>query len=383
MEKTPPKSLIDSDIFSEIFKGSSQGILVAEKATEKILYANKAICSMLGYSETELLSLMLMDIHPESHAGAVRMMIESLLKGRYRTARHFPLKMKDRNLFYADIDSSYIKHNGSEYIVGFFSDETESFKKELRVKDMLRDIEAIFSNIPYPVMITDADNNIINYNQQMKNLTGMGKKTIKGLKCWEVFHGRECSKPPFGCPYRHMLESGSVETTEIYLEGPGGYYLVSCTPVCSESGKVERVIHVAADITERKKLELELKELIAVHKETADTLEAVFDAIPDILGIQDTQQNIIRYNKAGYEFLKAKPRDVKGKKCWELIERDKPCEECATREALKTKKPAKIIKYLENQGIWIDARSYPVFDDKGNIIRILEHIRDITDSIGK
>ncbi len=105
---------------------------------------------------------------------------------------------------------------------------------------------------------------------------------------------------------------------------------------------------------------------------------SVFNAVPDILGIQDTQHGVIRYNDAGYRFLNTDPVGVRGKKCFQLLGRNEPCSECATSETYRTKQPAKLEKYVESLGAWMDVRSYPLFDQEGNLKGIVEHLRDIT-----
>jgi len=114
-------------------------------------------------------------------------------------------------------------------------------------------------------------------------------------------------------------------------------------------------------------------------KESSALLGAVFNVIPDILGIQDAEHGVEKYNQAGHEFLKCSHIDTKGKKCFQLINREKPCDNCATAIAIDTKKPARVEKYLEDRGIWIDARSYPVLDEDGRVVKVVEHLRDITE----
>jgi PAS domain S-box-containing protein len=115
------------------------------------------------------------------------------------------------------------------------------------------------------------------------------------------------------------------------------------------------------------------------ENEMAQALFAsVFNAVPDILGIQDTRHGIIRYNDAGYRFLHCDPAGVKGKKCFQLIGRNEPCTQCATSETYQTKQPAQLEKYVESLGVWMDVRSYPLFDHEGNLTGIVEHLRDIT-----
>ncbi|MFO7897367.1 MAG: PAS domain S-box protein, partial [Candidatus Cloacimonadales bacterium] len=42
-------------------------------------------------------------------------------------------------------------------------------------------------------------------------------------------------------------------------------------------------------------------------------------------------------------------------------------------------KSAKVERFLPRQNIWVDARAYPIYDDQGKIVKIIEHLRDITE----
>jgi PAS domain S-box-containing protein len=113
--------------------------------------------------------------------------------------------------------------------------------------------------------------------------------------------------------------------------------------------------------------------------ESARLLRSLFDAIPDVIGVQDGQRRIIRYNAAGYRYLGLTPEQARGRFCYELIGREKPCETCATVECVRTKKPSQIEKYVPELGIWLECRSYPVLDEEGGIAYVIEHLRDINE----
>lgn len=107
-------------------------------------------------------------------------------------------------------------------------------------------------------------------------------------------------------------------------------------------------------------------------------LEKIIDSIPDVIGIQGHEHTIICYNQAGYTLLQKDHSEVCGKKCYELIGLEKPCENCATSETYQTKSPAQVQKYIDHFGMWFDVRAYPVLDENGNIQYVVEHLRDIT-----
>ena len=132
------------------------------------------------------------------------------------------------------------------------------------------------------------------------------------------------------------------------------------------------------DITMRKHAEEALRNSEAALREKSAMLEALFNAIPDVIGVQDLHHGIIRYNAAGYAMVGKNPGEVTGKRCYELIGHDTPCEICATSETYRSKKPAMVQKFVPEIDAWLDVRSYPVLDDTGEIRFIIEHLRDIS-----
>jgi two-component system, cell cycle sensor histidine kinase and response regulator CckA len=114
-------------------------------------------------------------------------------------------------------------------------------------------------------------------------------------------------------------------------------------------------------------------------REASLLIEAMLNAIPDIIGVQDTQRRILRFNKAGYRFFGKSESEIKGKHCYEMIDEKAPCGQCVSDHILKTGNPARLEKYIESHQVWMDIRAYPIRDMDGRVIRIVEHWRDITE----
>ena len=166
--------------------------------------------------------------------------------------------------------------------------------------------------------------------------------------------------------FKHKLADGQIKDVEVYA-----------SPFAFNGGKMMSVL--VHDITQRNATEMALRKSRAQHEETSKLLETLFDSIPDVIGIQDVNHEVISYNKAGHDFLNKSKKEVIGKKCYELIGQDLPCKACATTEVYRTLKPAKIEKYEEESGVWLEVRAYPVLDESGKLFRVIEHVRDITD----
>jgi two-component system cell cycle sensor histidine kinase/response regulator CckA len=130
---------------------------------------------------------------------------------------------------------------------------------------------------------------------------------------------------------------------------------------------------------ERRAAERERRSFEDQLHEASLLLEAMLDAIPDIIGVQDTQRRIIRFNKAGYSFFRKKEDEVVGKSCFDLMDSGVPCDDCISRKILQTSQPAQTERYLPDRKKWMDIRGYPILDMDGRVFRIVEHWRDITE----
>ena len=119
------------------------------------------------------------------------------------------------------------------------------------------DWELVFKSISDLVMILDLDHRIIAVNPTVEKATGKNEKELIGQYCYKIFH---CSgHPPEGCPHEKLINSNHPETMDMEMEALDGQYMVTVAPVLNEQGKLNRIIHIAKDITERKKNEEELR----------------------------------------------------------------------------------------------------------------------------
>ncbi|MBF8435844.1 PAS domain-containing protein [Halanaerobiaceae bacterium Z-7014] len=103
----------------------------------------------------------------------------------------------------------------------------------------------------------------------------------------------------------------------------------------------------------------------------------IIDSVDEIIGIQYPDHTIDMYNQAGYDYLDLSKEKVVGKKCYELIGRDSECDICAAKQTLKSKKLESVEKYIPEKDTYIKSITAPIFDENGDIIRIIECIKNI------
>ncbi|CAH2213057.1 SpoIIE family protein phosphatase [Tepidibacter aestuarii] len=108
-------------------------------------------------------------------------------------------------------------------------------------------------------------------------------------------------------------------------------------------------------------------------------LERVLNGIEDIIGVYKPDNTILFYNEAGCDFFKKSYKEVKGKKCYVMRNRNKKCTNCLCEEAIKTKRITQGEKYIPEINKYIEYRYNPVLDNSGKVIFIVEQLRDVTE----
>ncbi len=114
------------DELQAIYDGMVDGLLIADVETKRFVRANPAICQMLGYSEKELLSLSVMDIHPREELPTALEKFQAQAAGRMRIHEDAPVLRKDGAVFYADITGEAITYHERPCLIKFFRDITDA-----------------------------------------------------------------------------------------------------------------------------------------------------------------------------------------------------------------------------------------------------------------
>ncbi len=169
--------------------------------------------------------------------------------------------------------------------------ETEHKLAEEALKRSRREWMTIFQAIGHPTVIMDPEHRIVQANQAVCRVLGKSESELVGKCCFELFHAAGSDHPPVGCPMQQMRISDRIETVEMEMEALGGSFIVSCTPVLDDEGRLQKIIHIATDITERKRAEVKLEGEKAF-------LRQVIDAVPSFISVKDAKGRFELANKS-------------------------------------------------------------------------------------
>ncbi len=134
------------DRFRTIVEATGDGILVSEKSSGRFIFANQAMCQMLGYTSGQLTGLSMPHIHPDSELPDIRKTMRQMNEGRLAIASEIPVKRRDGSLFYADVKSSPIRFGQTPCLMAVFRDVSERREAELLLKRHL-DIQSLLGTL--------------------------------------------------------------------------------------------------------------------------------------------------------------------------------------------------------------------------------------------
>ncbi len=355
-----------------LFENSLIGISILDEE-RNVLECNDAMLDMHGYKREDLDAIGNTSAyydHPEDREKVTA----ALLKNGFVKELEVKLKRKDGTPFDALLSMRTIKIAGQSLWQVMIQDISDRKWAERELQKSRREWEGIFQAIGHPTLILNADQRLAHANKATEKATGKSEAELIGKSCYEIFHHTD--EPPEGCPFKKMIASGHLETVEMEIEALGGVFLVSCTPMVDDKGRIEKVIHIATDITEQKEAEAALKASEEKYRDLVENMnEAIFalDTAGTVTYISPAVENITGYL----------PSEAIGKNIMAFIH---PDDRAALAERLKERIQSDHIQPREYRLIhktgeirWIRSSSRPIVQN-GKTVGVRGVFIDITQS---
>ncbi|MCX6685917.1 MAG: PAS domain-containing sensor histidine kinase [Methanoregula sp.] len=131
-------------------------------------------------------------------------------------------------------------------------------EEETQIRHAEEEWERTFDAVPDLITLIDLNHRILRVNRAMAEKLCIKPDEAVGQKCYEVVH---CTNnPPDICPHTLLIHDGNEHTSEVHEDHLGGDFLVTVSPLRDQQGNLTGSVHVARDITERKRGEEALRE---------------------------------------------------------------------------------------------------------------------------
>ncbi|MBW1791547.1 MAG: PAS domain S-box protein [Deltaproteobacteria bacterium] len=145
------------------------------------------------------------------------------------------------------------------------------------------------------------------------------------------------------------------------------------TPMFDRNGKLIGVLGVGHDITNRKKVETTIRK-------SEEQWDRTFNAITDIVTLQDTSMKIVKVNQSGCHALDLTCENIIGKYCYELFHgSNEPCAGCPLLVTKETFEPYTKEMTHEKLGKTFLVSASPVVNEDGTLTHIAHVAKDITE----
>ena len=348
------------------FEQSPDGIMIVDPETTRAIEFNTAMCNMLGYSREEFAGLLVPDYDANEDPSDTRAHVEKVMReGR----EDFETKMrtKDGNVKYIHVIAKVIELSGKKYFQSICRDITKRKKAEQKLKESEAKLKVAIESLPFPFYILDGNGQYTMQNTTAKKVWG----DLIGKRPKDIANDEDTLALWLSNNSRVFSGETLTNDAEYDLNGDIRYFYDIVAPVYIDN-KVQNIIGVNIDITERKKAEQKLKE-------SEEKWRALSENSPANVMLLDLEQKILFINRTVPDLS---IEEVIGKSIYNFFPREyhQVAKECYN-SVIKTGKPsAYTANYVSKEGdisffdVWIG----PIFDS-GKIIALISHSLDVTE----
>ena len=316
---------------------------------------------------------------------------ESALQRGYRSGIVLPLKDEHANAFgclciysaqsdaFTSEEIRLLEELAGDMAFGIVTLRSRDARKraEEEVRNTAAQWQATFDAVQDLVLLLDKDFRILRANHAAAEFLGLPFDKIVGGHCYDLTHAT--STPPAECPLAKMRQSRRHEEAEV-LAGKGGPWLsVSVDPLFDPSGELTQVVHVARDITERKRAEDALRQseaYLAEAQRLSHTGSWAFDVATG---------NYIYWSEELFRIFGFDPQEGVGT-LEEVIRRFHPEDLNRWKENFERSLREKVDTSCECRFVMPDGTvkrlhlvRHPVLNDAGEVVQLVGTTMDITD----
>lgn len=322
-----PISEID---FKSLFDENTNILLLVEKKTGKILYANKAACDYYKYSFDEITSLNIHNINILSK----QEIKEEMDKAFYEKRKYFNFihRLGNNELRRVEVSVSPITIDNKECLFSIVTDVSDKYNHQLMITNL-------FYESPNPMVIIDDEEKVIVINKSFTKLFGFALTEIQN-KLLKNYVVEKDSQYDVVINIKKVLQGEVVNKNSVRKTKDNRLidFNIIATPYIINNNTIGALI-VYNDITEQIKLK---KELDAIKqkshdelKESKERLQLLLDSTAEGIYGMDINGICTFCNSSGLKILGYQNQDeLVGKNIHNLIHykyrdgKPMPIEEC-------------------------------------------------------
>lgn len=245
-----------------------------------VLSINRFGAAQLGYVPEELIGKSVLNIFLEEDREAIAQQIKCAFRNLQKVSFWELRKVrKDGSLIWVrEFARPLAGASGTQCILISCEDISAQKKAEEEREHAIQEWERTFDSVPDLIAIIDENCRIRRVNKPMADLLGLPPQQCIGQLCYRVIHGMD--SPPDFCPHALTSSDNRTYVAEVHEKRFGRDFLVSTTPLTDQQGQHIGTLHVARDITARKRAEEEITKLNKELQRKVTELETIYNTVP-------------------------------------------------------------------------------------------------------
>lgn len=287
---------VDSEMFEAIAELGNDGILVFDQH-HRIEYANRMASEITGYSNEQLLKMTILDLLDKPHQSFIEdLFIHPEWYGEKTCTEAYVItaegELKEAEICIALARSSREMMKGYAYLKDIT--ERKRFERELKASE--EKLRRLFERVRHGLFISSKEGRFLECNQALLDMLGYDdKKDFLRIDIAREVYANPKDRETF---MERIQREGFVQDMEVDFKKKNGEkitVLLTGYPIKNDSGEIVGYEGINLDITERKRIEDELREANEFFR---NLIESSVDGII----AADMTGNIIIFNK-GAEVL--------------------------------------------------------------------------------
>ncbi|MBN2521087.1 MAG: PAS domain S-box protein [Bacteroidales bacterium] len=377
--KQAEEALRDSEArYCMLFQASADGILVADIQTQRFKYANPALCRLLGYSEEELKTMGVKDIHPKDALKSIVAEFEAQARGDKTLASNIPCLCKDGSIIYADINTVNVIIDNVACNLGLFRDNTKRKQAEKTLSESEEKFRAIFDNASDGMFLVDMETRkFFMCNATCARKLGYLQEEFPNLEIADIH-------PAEDLPYIYKQigmfsrnEEG-IRSDIRFKRKDGDIFFADLSPALITIAGKKFLLISFRDITERKKAEEDIRQERIL-------LRTLINNLPDAIYVKDMEGRKLIANYTDLQIMNCTSEaEIIGKTDLEIFDTVIGSRGFAEdMSVLQTGQPL-----LNHEDCFLDAEGkqhyrliskIPLYDEQKQIIGLVGFGQDITE----
>jgi PAS domain S-box-containing protein len=302
--KRAEEALLESKEFlNKIIDSISDPIFVKD-GQHRLVMVNDAKCRLAGHTREELLGKTDYDFLPKDQVDVLWKKDELVLEtGKENVSEEEITDAKGNTRTIVTKKTQYTDKSGEKFLVEAIWDITERKQVEEALRRSEQEKAAILGGLKnVAVEYLDPKMRIVWVNTSVQKFLGLSEEEIKGKHCFELIYGLETPCP--SCKAFVALQTSRSQEGEL-VTPDGKTWLSRSSPIKDANEKITGVVHVALNISGRKRAE-------SAVKESERLLANIINFLPDATFVIDKKGRVISWNRAIEKMTGIKAEQILG-----------------------------------------------------------------------